>query len=174
MLKSCFLNEMLFRSVALHSFTTTRQFGRPVMSSSRAVAGVVLASRQEGDEPGVASAWKTSRAPKRPPLCVELMRIQVVGEDESIDAQARTYAEYRVFAALARHTPRVRSARVVLRRGERRGRCDTVVCAVTVELEPSGSVRTRAFGPHAYSAINSAVERIGDLMRRRTAQRLSS
>ena len=76
--------------------------------------------------------------------------------------------------AFGPHTPRVRSARVVLRRGERRGRCDTVVCAVTVELEPSGSVRTRAFGPHAYSAINSAVERIGDLMRRRTAQRLSS
>jgi ribosome-associated translation inhibitor RaiA len=154
----------------LHTHQTIRPSGH-VEQSGR--SGVVLASRQEGDEPGVASVWK-HRAPKRPPLCVELMRIQVVGEDESIDAQARTYAEYRVFAALARHTPRVRSARVVLRRDERRGRCDTVVCAVTVALDPSGSVRTRAFGPHAYSAINSAVERIGDLMRRRTAQRLSS
>jgi ribosome-associated translation inhibitor RaiA len=97
------------------------------------------------------------------------MRIDVIGEDDSSNAQARTYAEYRVFAALARHTPRVRSARVVLRRDERDGTCDTVICAVTVELEPSGSVRTRSRGQHAYAAINLAVERIADLMRRRAA-----
>lgn len=102
------------------------------------------------------------------------MRIEVIGEDESIHAQARTYAEYRVFAALARHTQRVRGARVVLRRDERGGTCDTVVCAVTIALEPSGSVRTRARGPHAYAAIDRAVGRIVDLMRRRTTQRTSS
>ena len=39
---------------------------------------------------------------------LEPMRIEVIGEDESSTAQARAYAEYRVFAALARHTPRVR------------------------------------------------------------------
>jgi hypothetical protein len=64
--------------------------------------------------------------------------------------QARAYAEYRVFEALARHTPRVCGARVVLRRDERTGTCDTVVCAVTVALELSGSVRTRSRGLHAY------------------------
>ena len=69
-----------------------------------------------------------------PLVPVEPMRIEVIGEDESSNAQARTYAEYRVFAALARHTPRVRGARVVLRRDERDGTCDTVVCAVTVAL----------------------------------------
>jgi ribosome-associated translation inhibitor RaiA len=105
---------------------------------------------------------------------LELMHIEVIGEDESSSAQARTYAEYRVFAALARHTPRVRSARVVLRRRERDDTCDTVVCAVTVALVPSGSVRTRACGRHAYAAIDRAVERIGDLMRRRTTRRHSS
>ena|SRR5688572_17810803 len=109
-----------------------------------------------------------------PLLPVEPMHIEVIGEDESSSAQARTYAEYRVFAALARHTPGIRSARVVLRRHERDDTRHTVVCAVTVALVPSGSVRTRACGRHAYAAINRAVERIGDLMRRRTTRRLSS
>jgi ribosome-associated translation inhibitor RaiA len=95
------------------------------------------------------------------------MRIDVVGEDESSNAQARAYAEYRVFAALARHTQHVRGARVVLRRDARNGMYDNVVCGVTVALEPSGCVRIRACGGHAYAAINRAVERIGDLMRRR-------
>jgi ribosome-associated translation inhibitor RaiA len=115
-------------------------------------------------------------APKR--ACrlfpVEPMHIEVIGEDESSSAQARTYAEYRVFAALAQHTPGVRGARVVLRRHERDDTCDTIVCAVTVALSPSGSVRTRARGQHAYAAINRAVERIGDLMRRRATRRSSA
>jgi ribosome-associated translation inhibitor RaiA len=115
------------------------------------------------------------RAETGPPVVpVEPMHIEVIGEDESSNAQARTYAEYRVFAALARHTPHVRSARLVLRRNVRIETCDTVVCSVTVALEPSGTVRTRACGRHAYAAINRAVERLGDLMRRRTTRRLSS
>jgi ribosome-associated translation inhibitor RaiA len=100
---------------------------------------------------------------------MESMRIEVVGEDDSSSVQARTYAEYRVFAALARHTRHVRGARVVLRRDARDGTFDNVVCAVTIALEPSGSVRTRACGGHAYAAINRVVERVGHLMRRRAA-----
>ena len=105
----------------------------------------------------------------RPPEPMEPMRIEVIGEDESGNAQARTYAEYKVFATLAQHTQHVRSARVVLRRDMRNRTCNTVACVVTVALVPSGSVRTLACGPHAYAAINRAVERIGDLMRRRAA-----
>ena len=97
------------------------------------------------------------------------MRIEVVAEDESIDAQARTYAEYRVFTTLARHIQRILGVRVVLRPDERDGTRDTIVCAVTVALEPSGSIRIRGCGPHAHAAIDRAVERIGDLVRRRTA-----
>jgi ribosome-associated translation inhibitor RaiA len=97
------------------------------------------------------------------------MRIEVIAEDESINAQARTYAEYRVFTALARHIQHIRGVRVALRPDERDGTRDTVVCAVTVALEPSGSIRIRACGPHAHAAIDRAVERIGDLVRRRTA-----
>ena len=104
-----------------------------------------------------------------PLVHVDPMHIEVIDKDESSNAQARVYAEYRLFAALARHAQRVRDARLVLRRVERNGACDAVVCAVTVTLEPSGYSRTRGSGPHAYAAINRAVERIGDLMRRRTS-----
>ena len=97
------------------------------------------------------------------------MRIEVVAEDESSNPQARTYAEFKVFSALVRHTQRVRGARVVLRREGHHGGCNSVACAVTVALEPSGSVRARGRGPHAYAAVNRTVERLGSIMRRRAA-----
>lgn len=93
------------------------------------------------------------------------MRIEVVGKDESSNAQARTYAEYRLLATLARYRQRVRGARIILRRGKRNGACDTVVCAVIVALDPAGTVRARFREGHAYAAINRTVERIGYLMR---------
>ena len=102
------------------------------------------------------------------------MRIEVVGEDTSSSQQARAYAEYRVFAALARHTRHIRRVRVVLRRDARTEPHGTVVCVVMVALEPSGTVRTRAQAQHVYGAINRAIDRIGDLMRREVLQRLSS
>ena len=101
------------------------------------------------------------------------MHIEVIGEDDSSTAQARTYAEYRLFAALARHTQAVRSARIVLQRVEGHRTGANVLCAVTVALHPSGVARTRAIGGHAYAAINRAVERVSNLVTRRTAQRLS-
>ena len=78
-----------------------------------------------------------------------------------------------MFTALVRHTACVRGARVVLRRDERNATWGTVVCAVTVALVPSGSARPRSRGPHAYEAINRAVERLGDLMGRRAVKHLS-
>ena len=87
------------------------------------------------------------------------MRVEVLGED-TISLQARAYAEYRVFAALARSAERVRHARVVLRAVDRCGGCGAVACTVTVGLEGPGSFRIRATGAHAYAAINSAIERI--------------
>ena len=101
-----------------------------------------------------------------PVRLVEPMRIEVTGEDDPNNSQARAYAEYKVFAALAHHTQRVRSAQVLLHRDHRSGRCDSVACAVPVVLEPCGVVRTHARGPHAYAAINRTAERLGDLMRR--------
>ena len=102
------------------------------------------------------------------------MHVEVIAADESSNQQARTYAEYRVFATLTRHSQYVRSAQIILQRGEHEGTCDTIVCIVTVALQPSGDVRIRARGRHAYAAINRAVERTSDLMRRRAGLRLSS
>lgn len=89
------------------------------------------------------------------------MRISVIGDD-SIGAQARTYAEYRLFAALSAvaDTRRVRSASVVLRRATSRRRGDGVLCTVRVELNDDDVARARASGAHPYAAINRAVERL--------------
>jgi ribosome-associated translation inhibitor RaiA len=89
------------------------------------------------------------------------MRVEVVGAD-SINQQARTYAEYRVFAALTQvaAAEKVRRARVVLRSVDRGGGCDSIACSVTVGFEGADSIRIRATGPHAYAAINRAVERM--------------
>ena len=90
------------------------------------------------------------------------MRIEVVAAD-TINQQARTYAEYRVFAALTRFADaeKVRRARVVLRPVDRSRGCDSVACSVTVALAGADAIRIRATGPHAYAAINHAVERMG-------------
>jgi ribosome-associated translation inhibitor RaiA len=89
------------------------------------------------------------------------MRIEVVGGN-TISQQARTYAEYRVFAALTQSADaeRVRRARVVLRPVDRGHGCDHIACTVTVTLDGADSFRIRTTGPHAYAAINRAVERI--------------
>ena len=97
-------------------------------------------------------------------------RISVIG-DKSISAQARTYAEYQVFATLMRHARQFRCARVLL--GERDGpaKADTATCSVTVTLKPFRSIRTRVTGPHAYAAINRAVERLDAALGGRVEQR---
>jgi hypothetical protein len=103
-----------------------------------------------------------------------MKRIYVVGDDNAISSQARTYAEYRVFSTLTRHTLKFRRARVLIRPGEDRDLCDKVICAVTVGLEPSGCVRVRVTGPHVYAAINRAVERLGDVLGGQSEERRSS
>lgn len=86
------------------------------------------------------------------------LRIEVIG-DKTISSQARTYAEYRVFAALIRSAAMrtARSARVVLRDVLPGGTCSGVTCTVTVHCDAE-SIRVRATGAHPYAAINRAVE----------------
>jgi ribosome-associated translation inhibitor RaiA len=98
------------------------------------------------------------------------MRIHVLAED-GISPQARTYAEYRVFAALSQivDTEQVRDARVVLRPMKRQGGGEAVSCTVTVALDPAGALRVRTAGAHAYAAINRAV----DLLRSKKPQKVS-
>ena len=89
------------------------------------------------------------------------MRIEIIGDD-SISRQARTYAEYRLFAALSQviDTTQVRNASLVVRRAGRPRHCDAVVCAVTVELHGGEVARFKTSGDHPYAAINRAVERL--------------
>jgi len=103
-----------------------------------------------------------------------MKRIHVVADNNAMSSQARTYAEYRMFAALTRYSRKFRHARVVLRASEDRGRCDKVTCAVSVALDPSGSVRVRVTGPHVYAAINRAVERLTLVLHGRIEHRRSS
>ena len=89
------------------------------------------------------------------------MRIQVLGDD-TIGQQARTYAEYRVFAALTQlaGAEQVQDARVVLRRAKASGDGESVTCMVTVTVAGSKPVRVRTTGDHPYAAFNRAVERL--------------
>ena len=103
-----------------------------------------------------------------------MKRIHIIADENAINSQARTYAEYRVFSALTRQALEFRRARVLLRQSEDRGTFDRVICAVSIALEPSGMVRVRATGPHVYAAINRAVERLRDVLGERIEQRRSS
>lgn len=89
------------------------------------------------------------------------MRIHVLGDD-TISQQARTYAEYRVFAALTQlaGAEQVQGARVVLRRAHGIGDGESVTCMVTVTVAGSNPMRVRSTGDHPYAAINRAIERL--------------
>lgn len=102
------------------------------------------------------------------------MQIDIVGENHIVTTEVRAYAEYRVFATLARYAAIVRSARVVLRPAEPGPTGRSILCTLTVFLEPSGFVRVRARRPVAHGAINRAADRLSELMSRRTAQRTTA
>jgi hypothetical protein len=95
------------------------------------------------------------------------MRIEVVG-DGTISQQARTYAEYRVFATLAqsRETDSVRGVRVLLRAVKPGSRGKDTACTVVIAREGFAPSRVRTTGPHAYAAINRAIYRIRTTARR--------
>lgn len=90
------------------------------------------------------------------------MRVHVSLESASISTQILAYAEYRLFAVLARYVG-VRDARVVLRDEAEGG----VHCSVTINFETAASTRTSAKGVHPAAAIDGAAERVVGLMRRR-------
>jgi ribosome-associated translation inhibitor RaiA len=89
------------------------------------------------------------------------MRIEIVGDD-SVSRQARTYAEYRLFAALSQvvDTSQVREARLILRRRQDKAACTGVACTVVVDVEGCQPVRLWTSGDHPYAAINHAVDRL--------------
>jgi ribosome-associated translation inhibitor RaiA len=88
---------------------------------------------------------------------MQAMRIEVLGED-TIGAEARTYAEYRLFDALTGvvDTNRVKHARLVLERTAPDRASDGVSCTVTVDMDGSDSLRIEVSAGHPYAAINRA------------------
>ncbi len=89
------------------------------------------------------------------------MRVYVSSSGADISPQIRAYAEYRVFAAVARY-PDVLEARVALQpSGE-----DGVECTVIVE-DSAGATRATQRGAQVASTIDRAAQRIAELMRRR-------
>jgi ribosome-associated translation inhibitor RaiA len=93
-----------------------------------------------------------------------MMRVRVT-EQGAHGEQARAYAEFRLFTVLTRYGSRVRGAQIVISRPEHE-RHSTFSCRMTVALQPSGTLRTVARGAHAYAAIDRAVARVGERLRR--------
>jgi ribosome-associated translation inhibitor RaiA len=89
------------------------------------------------------------------------MRIEVRG-DRAISPQARTYAEYRLFAALTQltQTNHVRRAVVRLREIQPGRGSAGIACTITVTRTGFQPIRIRTIGSHAYAAINTAVDRL--------------
>ena len=92
------------------------------------------------------------------------MNIQVTDIAPTFGRQTRAYAEYRIFASLARFSDVVREATVSL---TPTSTDHTVVCAVVLDVRTGEPVRITARGRHAYDAINRAAHRIGPALRRR-------
>ena len=88
------------------------------------------------------------------------MRVYVSSSDAAINPQILAYAEFRIFAALARYSE-VREAHVVLHTVEPGG---AMQCSVTIE-DAAEFRRTSAKGLQAAAAIDRAAERVKQLMR---------
>jgi antibiotic biosynthesis monooxygenase (ABM) superfamily enzyme len=91
-----------------------------------------------------------------------VMRVYVSSPDAAISPQMLAYAEYRLFAVLARYAG-VRGARVVLRQDA----AGAVRCSVTIDFDSVASARAGANGPNAATTIDRAAEHVVQLMRRR-------
>jgi hypothetical protein len=90
------------------------------------------------------------------------MRVYVSSRSPSFGPQILAYAEYRVFAVLARYTG-VRGAQVVLQDDPDGG----VRCSVTIDFDGTVSARARVKGRHAAGTIDHAAERVAELLQRR-------
>jgi hypothetical protein len=90
------------------------------------------------------------------------MRVYVSSPSPAFGRQILAYAEYRVFAVLARYAG-VRGAQVVLE-DQPDGR---VRCSVTIDFDSAAPARARVKGLHVAGTIDKAAERVVELMRRR-------
>jgi len=92
------------------------------------------------------------------------MRIAFSGINFRVTDYQRVYAEYRFFRAIARHAALIRAIKVAVRRDAAANR--PFHCTVTVDLAPSGTVKTQARAAHPTAAIDRAAERTAWLLER--------
>ena len=97
------------------------------------------------------------------------MRVYVSSPGGAFGPQILAYAEYRLFAVLARYAG-VRGATVVLQNAPEGG----VRCSVTIDFDSTAAARTRVKGLHAAGTIDSAAERVVQLMHRRCQPEIAS
>ena len=90
------------------------------------------------------------------------MRVFVSSDGAAIGPQILAYAEFRMFAVLARY-PAVQRAQVAFRQDAER----KVRCTVLIDLEDGPPAKAHASGPHAGVTIDRAAEQVVRLMRRR-------
>jgi hypothetical protein len=91
------------------------------------------------------------------------MRIHVNVVTEGFAEQARAYAEFRMFSALARFERQIEAATLVLT--ESAEPQPVVTCAVAITFAGGARLRIRTRGEHPYEAINRAADRVSDLVR---------
>ena len=99
------------------------------------------------------------------------MRFSVTDIGRTFPRQTRAYAEYRIFASVARFSDVVQDARISLTSG---GTAGAARCVVSLTVNDGGCLRVSTRSRHVYDAIDRAAGRIGDDLRRHTAVTLSS
>lgn len=97
------------------------------------------------------------------------MRISITGTAGLARDQIRAYAEYRVFAALARFGRLIRTVSVNLE-PERPWENDRVRCAIVVDLNAGEPVRSRWTARHVIDSIDQAAGRARRALERRAKQ----
>jgi ribosome-associated translation inhibitor RaiA len=97
------------------------------------------------------------------------MRIMLTTAGLVMSDQLRAYTEYRLFTSIARFGSFVRGVGVTLRREP-----DAFLCAVVIDLESSGQLKTRGRAPHPSAAVDKAAQRTAALLARRAPQPVSS
>lgn len=98
------------------------------------------------------------------------MHISVIGSAELANAQMRAYAEYRVFAALARFERLVEGAAVTL---EREGEGADVACVIEIQARDNPPLQFRGTHAHAAEAIDRAADSARRALERRVHQTVS-
>jgi ribosome-associated translation inhibitor RaiA len=93
------------------------------------------------------------------------MRITFSGVKFPATDYQRVYAEYRFFRAIAPHEAVIRAVEIAVRRDD--AASQPFLCTVSVDLAPSGTVKTQARAAHPTAAIDRAAERTARLLERR-------